>query len=104
MLCRHSDIVVQEFRRDIRAIGPHQRMKFGVNLELLKHRRIAQWFKDGPLKRRTKIDFACGAVAEPQPDDVSTDVARLDDVVVHDSYSKGAIRLRGWPSFASCQS
>jgi hypothetical protein len=30
-------------------------------------------------------------------------VTRLDDVIIHDRYSSGAIRLSGSPCLASCQ-
>jgi len=95
--------VVQELLCKICPVGPDQRVEFGVNSKLLKRGEIPQWLKDWPLQSRLEIDLAGSAVTESKPYHVTANVARLDDVVVHDPHSKGAIRVSGWPCFASCQ-
>jgi hypothetical protein len=94
---------VQELGRNVCTIGPDQRVKLWVNLELLKHEWIAQWFEDGPFERWLQIDLATRTVTEAEPHHVAGNVTRLDDVIIHDRYSSGAIRLSGCPCLASCQ-
>src|SRR5438093_6058397 len=94
---RHSYVVVQELWCKIRLVGPHQRVEFRVNSKLLKRSGIPQWLKDWPVQSRLEIDLAGSAVPESKPYHVTANVARLDEVVVHDPHSKGAIPPNALP-------
>jgi Transposase len=50
MLCRDSDVVVEEFRGDVGPVCPDQRVKLWMNLKLSEGLRISQGLKDWPFQ------------------------------------------------------
>lgn len=95
MLCRDSDVVVEEFRRDVRPVCPDQRVKLWMYQKLSKGLRISQGLKDRSLQHRLEVDFASGAIPKTKPDLMAADVPGFYDVVVHGAYSRGAIGFKG---------
>jgi hypothetical protein len=66
-----------------------------MNLELTEYGGIAQRFKDGAAESRRQIDLAARAVAKAEPHDVAGHIACLENVIVHDPHSSGAMRRGG---------
>src|SRR5881396_1528388 len=68
-----SHVIVQELRREIGAIRPHESVKFGVNREPLEERLVTQCFEYQAPQGWPEVDFARGSIAKPKPHDVPTD-------------------------------
>src|SRR5229473_3626700 len=104
MLCRDSHVIVQELRCEVGTIRPDQRVEFRMNRKAPEDEGVSQDLEDGTPQLRREIDFTSRAIAEPKPDNMTGDVARLENVVVLHHYSSGGIGFKGCPCRASCQS
>ena len=99
----HVDVVVEELRREIGAVRPHQGVELRVNGELPEHGRVSERFEDWTSESRTEVDLSTRAVPETEPHYMATDMACFDDVIGHAGHSSGAIRFSGSPLRASSQ-
>src|SRR3990172_11360811 len=85
----HPHRVVQEFGGEVGAVGPDQRLKLGMNGELLEVLHVLEWLKNLPPKFVPEIHLTSGAIAEPQPDHIVPNVFGFKNIVVH-SLTPGA--------------
>ena len=93
---------MQKLRREISSVWPDQCLKLGVDGELAERRRISQRLENGSMEFGLQIDLTSRAVAESEPNDVTGDVPRFQNVVA--AAEKLAGSLRTMPPFGSAAS
>ena len=76
---------MKKLRRQVRVVGPRDRLGLGVNEDLREVRDVLQRFENRPMQFTAEVDFAFGAVVEPQPKDVVPQMANGHDVEELDS-------------------
>lgn len=81
-------MVVEIFRRNIRAVRPDQSVELRMNAELPEAIELEKRFEDWSLENRSQVDFTACSVPEAEPYDVVSFVAGLEYVVVHHSLQR----------------
>ncbi len=70
LLCRDLRPLIQKLRREIRPIGPHQRVQVGIYPELTKVLRLSEWFENLAVKLRAQVHLALDPILKPYEDNV----------------------------------
>ena len=73
-LGRNPYVVVQEFWREVGAVGPDKSLKVRMDLESTKDDGIAKRLEYPAVNFRSEVDFARRAIAEPKPENEFTAV------------------------------
>jgi hypothetical protein len=63
----HANTLIEELRREVGSVGPHDRVKLGVKDESSEVRRLAERLEYGTIEITSQIDLALGTIAEPEP-------------------------------------
>ena len=77
--------IAKELGSQVGVVGPRDRLRLGVNEDLREEGDVLQRLEDRPVQFIGEIDFAFGAVVEPQPKNVVLYVANGYDVEELDS-------------------
>lgn len=93
-LCGDSHTAVQEFRCEIRAVLPYDRVQLGVQFERSEHLNVAQWLEHGALELVTEIYFTFETIAETEMDYKVSNPPCFGNSD-HFSYSKGEMGFKG---------
>ena len=80
---RDLHVVVQKLRRKVSAVGPDERMKFRMNREGLKVRRVPQRLEHRATQCRAEVNLSGRPITEPQPHEVSPGMAGFENMVIH---------------------
>jgi len=57
--------IMKRGRVEIRAIGPHQRMHFGIDPHLIEHRQLPQWPEKLAGEHQFEVDHLFGVILKP---------------------------------------
>ncbi len=74
---------VQEFRREVRSVGPNQGVKFRVNLEPLEFLDGLQGLEDRTDEFRAEIDLPVRSIPNPKPHGIARNVFCFNNVGRH---------------------